>query len=259
MTDSAAPVRDVILLRHDGTEMKVGLEALIVLIRQSAVSAQSEVMSEKLTRGEWRKLGDLDLFRVFGSSPEAPGADTKSRTRGRKRQRAGPESVAPAVAPTEAKPGEPDDPGAARERNLRAFFDSVTVNQLRLDSVIALVCAATTALLGTAVHGSPLVPLAMAAAWSAGFLLADRSLFQRWILRVRETGRAGLPWQSRFLLIAAIAASGYFMVAGLLPLLPAEGWLVLLDAVVGILLALASGVVWRFRVNTLRMKRVFRM
>jgi type IV secretory pathway VirB3-like protein len=222
-------------LRQGGQVRQMDLATLVTLIQQNAVERDAEVNSLRLTQGEWRKLSTLDVYRDFGRQT--------------------------ASAPVAAIPQPPvvGEPGDAHEQNLRKFFSSLAIAQLRIDSTVALISGLVTALLSIVVHRSVLIVILMVVGWGVAYLLADQVLFPRWIQQVRRAGFQRLPWQSRSFLIIAIVVPGYFLVASFLPLLPAEGFLSAVDAVIGLLLSGASGVIWTFRLDAQRAKKAFEL
>lgn len=212
--------------------MEMDLATLVTLINENAVDASSEVNSEQLTKGQWQKLGGLELYKVF---------------------------QAPDKLASRAQAGPAGEPAELFEQNLIRFFGSVAVNQMRIDSFVVLASAALTALLSVVAHRWGLIPALMAGAWGIGYLVADQVLFRHWIQKVRRSGFKALPWQSRVFLIVAIALPCYLLTASFVPELPGEGLFRLVDSIVCTLYGAAAAAVWTFRLDTLRAKRAFEL
>jgi preprotein translocase subunit Sec61beta len=226
-----ASANELVQVRKDGGVLQLDLPALVTLIQQKVLDAGSEVNSARLTRGEWTRLGELELFRTL--QPAATAA-----------------SHAP-LPPGLATAGEP-------EANLVQFFQSLTLNQLRVDSAIALIAGLLVAVLGMVAHrGLVLVPLLVAAGWSVGMLYAGRVVFPRWFARVRSQGFRRLPWSSRTFGIVAVALFCYLLAVLFLPELPGERWFRLIDCALAVLFGAAGGTVWAFRYRVTRMKRTY--
>lgn len=218
-------------VRAHGTVMRLDLAALVTMIQQRTLDASAEARGE-LTGSEWLRLGELELYRALRSD------DIK----------------VPAVRP---KPEPAATPLARAERNLADYFDSLAVRQLRRDALVSVIAAGLTAALSVPVHRYVLILLLCVAGWGASYLLAVQVLYRGWISRVRTMGFKRLPWGSRALLVVAIALPGYLLVASVMPELPGETLFRWIDGAAAVLFAGASAVVWGFRVETARMKRVF--
>jgi hypothetical protein len=218
-------------VRAHGTVMRLDLAALVTMIQQRTVDASAEARGE-LTGGEWRRLGALELYRAL--RPD----DVK-------------------VPTVESKPEPAIPPLARAEQNLADYFNSLAVRQLRLDAVMSVIAAGLAAALSVLVHHYVLILLLCLAGWGASYLLTVQVLYRGWISRVRTLGFKRLPWGSRALLVVAIALPGYLLVASVMPELPGETLFRWIDGLATIFFAGASAVVWAFRVETGRMKRVF--
>jgi hypothetical protein len=218
-------------VRAHGTVMRLDIAALVTMIQQRTIDASAEAKGE-LTAGEWRRLGELELYRAL--RPD----DVTAR-------------------PVEPKPEPAMPPLARAEQNLADYFDSLAVRQLRRDALASLVAAGLAAVLTVPVHHYVLILLLCLAAWGAFYALTVQVLYRGWISAVRSRGFRRLPWASRALLVVAIALPGYLLVAWVLPELPGETLFRWVDALATMLFAGASAVVWAFRVETGRMKRVF--
>lgn len=222
--------------------MQMDLPTLLTLIQQRAVSGSVQINSLRLTAGEWRPLAELELFRAF-----APPTGNRP---------------SPSLMPLPPKPPSPAANTAQLtpfEENLSRFFASLAIKQLQIDSLVATAAALLTAILGAIAHSSLVVPLAVTAGAGLGYLITDHTLFLRWIQDIRNSGFRRLPWQSRHFLIVAVVLPGYFLIAALLPRLPAERILCLIDALVGLLFGAAAGAVATFRWNALRLKKTFEL
>lgn len=217
--------------------MRIDVAALVTLIQQRAVTAETEVRSEPLTGNEWQRLGQLELYRMFGSEkPEA-------------RSQNGLAAKAEVSLP----------PLERAEQNLARYFDSLAATQLRRDALWSVIAAGVTAALSVLAHHYALILVLSALGWGAGYLFTARVLFRGWIGRVRTRGFTRLPWSSRVLMIAGIALPGYFLIASMLPLLPGETLLRWIDGALSLSFAAASAAIWAFRIETGRMKRVFEL
>jgi hypothetical protein len=237
MEETKSPPESLVEVRRDGTIMRMDVPALVTLIQQRAVFAETEVRSERLTGNEWRRLGQLDLYREFAGQKPKPGR----------------QSVPSAQANANLPPLE------RAEQNLARYFNSLAATQLRRDAFGSVIAAGVTAALSVLVHHSALILVLSALGWGAGYLLTAQVLFRGWIGRVRTMGFTRLPWSSRVLLIAEVALPGYFLIASLLPLLPGETLLRWIDGVLLLSFAAASAALWAFRIETGRMKRVFEL
>jgi hypothetical protein len=218
-------------------EMQIDVPTLVALIQQGVLGAAAEVNGDKLTGGEWKKLGGLEVFEMFRPSGG----------------KAGGEAGAQPELPEGAQGFD------AYERNLMKYFGSFDVNRLRLDGWAAIISATVAAVLSAIAHHSLLTLLVAAIAWGGGYLFMDRVFFPAWIRRLRRMGFKRLPWSSRNFLIVAVAVPCYFLVATFLPLLPGERLLRLVDSIVCIMFSGATAGVWTFRVSTLRAQRVFEL
>ena len=235
MEEARPGLANLIDVRHAGTLMRLDLAALVTLIQQRAVDARTEVRSAQLTGNEWRRLGELELYRTL-----RPDAKTVP---------------SPAVPQTET-----DLPPLARaEQNLVRYFNSPAITQLRRDALVSIVAAGVTAGLSVLVHRYVLILLLSGVGWVVSYFLTTRVLFHGWIGRVRRDGFTRLPWQSRVLVVVGIALPGYFLIASVLPLLPGEVQFRWIDGAIAVLFAGASAAIWAFRVETGRVKRVFEL
>jgi hypothetical protein len=217
--------------------MQIDVPTLVTLIQQGVLGATAEANGEKLTGGEWKKLGGLEVFAMFRPSGGKAG------------KKAGPRPELPEGA----------QGLDAYERNLLKYFGSFDVNRLRLDGWVAIISAVVTAVLSVIAHHSSLTLLLAVVAWGAGYLFMDRVFFPAWIGKVRRAGFGSLPWNSRTLLIVAVAVPCYFLVATFLPLLPGERLLRLVDSIACMMFSAVMAGVWTFRVSTLRAQRVFEL
>jgi ABC-type multidrug transport system fused ATPase/permease subunit len=237
MEETKSPLPDLVEVRRDGTVMRMDVAALVTLIQQRAVFAETEVRSEHLTGNEWQRLGQLELYRTFTSQ--------KSEIRNQN----DPATMAEVSLP----------PLERAEQNLARYFNSLAVTQLRRDALGSIIAAGVTAALSVLVHHYALILVLSALGWGAGYLLTVQVLFRGWIGQVRTRGFTRLPWNSRVLLIAGIALPGYFLIASMLPLLPGETLLRWIDGAISLWFAAASAAIWAFRIETGRMKRVFEL
>jgi len=218
-------------VRAHGTVMRLDLVALVTMIQQRTIDASAEVSGE-LTRGEWSRLGDLELYRAL--RPDAA-----------------------ALPAAESKPDAAIPPLARAEQNLADYFNSLAVSQLRRDALVSMIAAGLAAALSVPVHRYALILLFCLAGWGVSYLLTVQVLYPGWIARVRTMGFKRLPWGSRALVVVAIALPGYLLVASVMPELPGETLFRWIDGLATVLFAGASAAVWAFRVETGRMKRVF--
>jgi hypothetical protein len=238
-SDPAVP--ELLQVRRDGNVLQMDLTTLVTLIQQHTLNAAAELNSSKLTGGAWKKLGELELYRVLVAAETQGKAD-----------KTGGMPLPPSAAP----PSSPTEP-ASPEVNLGRFFESLAVKQLRIDGIIAVVSTVVAGGLSIVAHGSVIVLILMIVGWVGGYFLADQILFPRWIQTIRTSGYRQSPWQTRQFLIVAVALSGYFAIALFLPRLPQEGTLRFVDSVVGLLYGAAAAAIWTFRTDVVRMKRTF--
>jgi len=218
-------------VRAHGTVMRLDLVALVTMIQHRTIDASAEVSGE-LTRGEWSRLGDLELYRALR-----------------------PDDVTAPAARSKPEPAIP--PLARAEQNLANYFNSLAVSQLRRDALVSVIAAGLAAALSVPVHRYVLILFLCLAGWGASYLLTVQVLYPGWIFRVRAHGFSRLPWGSRALIAVAIALPGYLLVASAMPELPGETLFRWIDGLVSVLFAGASAAIWAFRVETGRMKRVF--
>jgi hypothetical protein len=256
----------LVRLRRNGQEMQMDMTALITLVQQGALGADTEANSSGLTGGEWKRLTELELYRTF--HPDVAVADatrTTSQSRwfvGRRADRRGDRlkpmgSLPAAPMQVSAKAGAPADLSEAYEQNLRNYFESFAVIRLNLDGWIALVSAGLAALLSAAAHRSVLTLLMSGAAGVVAYLFVDRTQFPAWIRGVRFSGFRRFPWNSRVFHVASVAVPGCFLIASFLPLLPSEGLFRFIDSFACIVYTSAAATIWAFRISTQRMKRAF--
>ena len=239
--------------------------ALTALIQQGALGEETEVSSDGLTGGEWKRLAGLELYRAL--SPSAPassvgrnGLRSRWSLRGRTRRSDVPKELSGlngAAASPLVTDQKPSDLTETYDLNLSTYFESLEVKRLAVDSWFALLSVVLSALFSVTAHRSVLPLLLSVAAWAGAYFYVDRNSFPAWIRGIRFSGFRRFPWNPRIFQIVAVGVPGYFLAASFMPPMPREGLFRLLDCFVCLAFTSAAATIWAFHTNTRRMKRAF--
>ena len=159
-------------VRNKGVILQMDLTTLVTLIQQDGVDADTEVQGEQFTGGEWRRLGELDVYRAL--RPDKP-----------KPQVPGPGSTGKEMA-------------ESYEQNLQGYFGSPVISiRLRDNGQLVL-----------RIYGSELFDVTKidpaSVRMGAGITWVAVARVAFWLVTVKSSAPSTVPCRSRINRVAAL-------------------------------------------------------